>query len=99
MQRTMEITRKPFDYDKFSATTAAAIQLDPTKRANNCRAVFITFEDNAIRYRIDGTDPDINDGHVVVAGANLWMENGLAIERLSMIGYGGTSIVIVTYYH
>ena len=95
----MEITRPPFDYDKLSATTGAAIELDTTKRAQNCNAIFITVEDNSIRYRIDGTAPDINDGHVVIAGANLWIDDPLAISQLSMIGFGGTAVLMITYYH
>ncbi len=101
MQRTLELTRPPFDYDKIPVTTASVIELDPIKRAYNCREVFITVETNSIRWRVDEGDPDADDGHVLIAGASLSIKDGLAIEQFKMIGTNeqAGSVVIVTYYH
>jgi hypothetical protein len=97
MQYVQALDKAPFYYEKISVTTAAVFRLNATYRADS-NAVFITVEDESIRYRIDGGDPDINDGHVVTAGANLYMVNPKSIKELRMIGFGGTAVVIVTYY-
>jgi hypothetical protein len=97
MKTVQLFDRSPFYYEKISVTTAAVFQLNETYR-NDSDSVFLTVEDNGLRYRIEGGDPDINDGHVVVAGGNMFFANVKAIKRLRMIGYGGTAIVIVTYY-
>ena len=97
MQITQYVDRTPTDYGKISVTTAAVFRLDETLRAD-AKAVFITFETNSIRYRIDSGDPDINDGHVVAAGANLYIVDPYSIRELRMIGFGGTATAIVTYY-
>jgi hypothetical protein len=97
MQITQYVDRTPTDYGKISVTTAAVFRLDATLRLA-AKAVFITFEDESIKYRIDSGDPDINNGHVVTAGANLYFVDPYSIRELRMIGFGGTATVIVTYY-
>ena len=91
--------RTPFAYEKITVTNAAAVGLNTTYTAT-AGAVFITVETANIRYRIDGTDPDADDGHLLVAASyqNLWFVDPQSIKLLRMISMGNESIVIVTYY-
>ena len=100
MNITKELGRTPIGYGRITVTGAAVVRLDTTLRAR-ARGVFCTVEDETIRYRIDGGDPSVDvDGHVVVAGSNLYLIEPHAIDDLRMIANGAqlTAIVIVTYY-
>ena len=97
MQYIQVLDRTPFEYEKISVTTAAVFRLTEAYR-DLYKAAFITVEDNPLRYRIDGGDPAIDEGHVVVAGANLYFVDSKSLKELRMIGFGGTATVIVTYY-
>jgi len=98
-QEIQVLDRTPFAYQRLGVTTAAVRQLDSTYR-NQATAIFVTVETNNIRYRIDGGDPSITEGHLVVAGLyqNIYIVDPSSIRNLRMIGIGGTSIVTVTYY-
>lgn len=93
------LDKVPMGYEKLTITTGAVSMLDETLR-NNAGAIFITVEDNNIRYRIDGGDPDANDGHLIVSGVyqNLWLFAQASVRSLRMIAIGGNAVVIVTYY-
>ena len=64
------------------------------------QAVFITVEDNNIRYWLSTADPTELCGHLVVAASyqNLYLSNRTAIENLRMCGVGGNAEIHVTYY-
>jgi len=66
------------------------------------QAVFITVEDNNIRYWINGTDPATTRGHLLVAASyqNLYLANRAAIEMLRMIctEEQGTATIYITWY-
>ena len=93
------VDRTPNGYEKLSVTTGAVVQITEALRLA-ARAVFITVETNNIRFRIDGGDPAITTGHLVVAASyqNIWLNNKAAIRNLRMIGIGGTATVHVTTY-
>jgi len=97
MQITKLIDRDPFFYDKDTVTTIAVGQLDATY-VLTAQAVYLTVEDNNIRYRIDGGDPDANDGHLVYAGQNIYLASPKAIRNFRMIAIGGNAVVIATFY-
>lgn len=100
MYITKEIGRTPIGYERISVTGGAVVRLDATLRAR-ARGVFCTVEDQTIRYRIDGGDPSVDvNGHIVIAGSNLYLIEPHAIDDLRMIANGAllTAIVIVTYY-
>lgn len=63
------------------------------------KAMFVTVEDQSIRYRADdqGT-PTTASGHLVTAGESIWFENESAIRNFSMIATTGTAAVFITYY-
>lgn len=89
----------PFAYEKITVTTLAVSRLDATYRAT-AGAVFITVESNDIRYRIEGGNPDTNDGHLVDSASyqNLWFNDPMSIREFRAIAIGGNSTLIVTYY-
>ena len=100
MQIIKDIGRTPEEYERVTVTGAAVVRLNEAFRLR-ARAVFCTVEDQNIRYRIDGGDPSVGvNGHVVIAGNNLWLNSPHAIGALRMIADGAqlTAIVIVTYY-
>ena len=100
MDVTKSIERTPIGYGRITVAGVGITRLDATLRAW-ARAVFVTVEDAAIRYRIDSGDPSVDvDGHIVIAGSNLYLNEPQSVRDLRMIADGAllTSIVIVTYY-
>lgn len=91
------IERTPVGYEKIAVTTLSVSQLTPAL-VEDAKAVFITIESNPIRYRIDGGNPDIDDGHLVYEDQNIWFENSEAIRNFRSIAIGGNSTLIITYY-
>jgi len=89
----------PFAYEKINVTTSSVSMLNETYR-NSARAIFLTVEDNPLRYRIDGGNATSSDGHLLSDSAlqNLWLHDRYAIKNLRMIGIGGNATAIVTYY-
>lgn len=89
----------PFAYEKITVTTATVSRLDSTYR-ESAGAVFITVETNNIRYRIEGGDPDSNDGHLVVASAyqNIWLNDPMSIRNFRALAITNSATLIVTYY-
>ncbi len=97
MQYIQTIDRTPTDYEKLTVTTQTVGRLTEVKRIV-AKAVFCTIEDASMRYRIDGGEPDSNDGHLLTAGQNLYLADEFSIKNLRFLGSGGTSVAIVTYY-
>lgn len=93
------IDQTPTEYEKLTITTSAVSRLNQIYR-EAAGAVFITVEGNNVRYRIDGGDPDVDDGHLIISGIyqNLWLFANGSIRALRMIAVGGNATVIVTYY-
>ena len=91
------LDREPYDYRKMWVTPSAVVRLNPALRTG-CAAIFITVELSNIRYRIDGGDPDENDGHPINAGQNFWLSDSYAIDNLRMIAVGSGARVVITYY-
>lgn len=89
----------PFAYENITVSNIAVSRLTELYR-NMSGAVFLTFENNNINYRIDSGDPTAILGHQVVSNAyqNLWLSSPASIRNLRMIGIGGNSLAKVTYY-
>lgn len=97
MQITQYIDRTPFEYEKITVGIAVVSRLNAAHRiAHN--AVYMTVEDNSIRYRIDGDDPDAGEGHLVLAGQNIYFVDPKSLQEFRMIAIGGNAVVIVTFY-
>ena len=93
------IDRTPFAYEKITVTNSEISMLDTTYR-NSAGAIFLTVEDNPLRYRIDGGNATFSDGHLLSDSAlqNLWLHDRYAIRNLRMIAIDGNASVHVTYY-
>jgi hypothetical protein len=89
----------PFAFERATVTTATVSQLNATYKAA-AGAVFITVETNNIRYQIDGTNPDVNTGHLVVPAAyqNIWFNDPASIKAFRAIAIGGNATLQITYY-
>ena len=97
MNYTQELDRAPFYYEKIEVAIDAVSRLDATYRdASN--AVNITVEDSSIRYRIEGGDPDANDGHLVYLGQSIYFANPKSIKNFRAIAITDPAILIVTFY-
>jgi len=93
------VDRTPFAYEKITVTNSEVSMLDTTYR-NSAGAIFLTVEDNSIRYKIDGGNATTSEGHLLSGSAlqNLWLHDRHAIRNLRMIATDGNAIVHVTYY-
>ena len=89
----------PVAYSRLVVTTSSVSQLS-TDQIATAGAVFITVEDNNIRYRIDGGTPSFNYGHLVVVSAfqNIWLNDPASIKAFSAIAIGGNAVLQITYY-
>ena len=100
MQYIQTLDRTPRFYERLDVGFGAVVMLTALYRDDpNINAVFLTVETANIRYRIDGGDPDANDGHIVYATGNLYLCDPHAIHELRMITFNqDAASVIVTYY-
>ncbi len=77
---------------------AAAIGITATllKSTTNgsARSVFMTLETAQIRFRIDGTDPAANQGHLLEVGQTLTLTNPSDLKNFRAIRTGSTSGVL-----
>lgn len=89
----------PVYFTQNSITTLAAVKLDSTILTTySIDEVFITIENNDIRFRIDGGTPTSSVGHLAAENRELYFEDPESIRNFSCIGSGGTAILNVTYY-
>jgi len=87
----------PFAYEKLLVASDAVSVLNPNLAAASI-GCFITVESNNIRYRIDGDEPDANNGHLVHVNQNLWFSNPSSVRNFKAIAEELTSTLIITYY-
>lgn len=97
MQITQYIDRTPQEFETIEVTTLAVSRLTEAYRTAY-KAVFITVEDNSIRYQIDGDDPDAATGHVVIANQNIYFVDPKSLREFRAIAIGGNANLMVTYY-
>jgi len=101
-------TRIAQDYEAFAnetlsiSTTAVPLTVsihDPANGAGLAQNAFITIEDFAIRYWIDGTLPTITLGHIARPGETFELTNYRNILNFKAINAidSETSIIMVTY--
>lgn len=89
----------PFTYENLTIATDAVTQLTLAHRSIS-GAVFITFEDNSVNFRIDGGDPTSALGHTIISSIHqsLWLADPSSIRNLRLIALDGNALAKVTYY-
>ena len=98
MKRMIEHDAPASGFETITVTAAAAVGLTSASYSGK-RGCFITVEDNAIRYRYDGSDPTDTSGHLIAVGEGRRFMHPTILSTLKMIGQaGGTATVQVSYY-
>ena len=85
-----------------SATGVTSTLITPTSgqyTGFNAKAVLITVESNTIRFRTDGTDPETDEGHPIVAGDSYIVRGGQNVKRLRFLDVSAAATVMVTVFH
>lgn len=59
---------------------------------------FITVEDAQVRYRFDGTDPDLTNGHLINPGGFIEAINSKVLSNIKFISLAGNATLQVSYY-
>jgi hypothetical protein len=93
------------DFEKIAVSTTA-VGIASTKTLvnevggihNRAVKVFITVEDNDVRARWDGTDPDSSTGHLLTVGSSLVLSGAVNIRKLRFIRATADAVVQVTIY-
>lgn len=91
-----------YDFEAISVTNGAAIGFTASKLSPSNgpkpKSVFITVEDNDIRFRVDGSDPTTTEGHKLTTGsAGMTITGEENIRKFKAIGISGTGDLKVTY--
>lgn len=84
--------------------TAATIKVEQGVYPGNvvsrsAETAFFTNESNAIRYRMDGTDPTASIGHAMASGDTLTVEGYDNIRRLRFIRQSADATIRATYFN
>lgn len=88
--------RSAFAYESIDVTSAHAegftiATMDGAVAAN------ITVENNSVRARWDGTDPEIDEGHLLAPGDQMKLDFTADLYHFRAIATGGDAILRVTY--
>lgn len=87
---------RPVGYESITGGTTAAFGLTVPVGA---QAALVTVETQALRYRVDGTDPTNTEGHLSPAGDTLWLDvYELSRWRARSTSTTTATTVRVTYY-
>lgn len=99
MQNIRMIDRTPFRYERLTVTNGAVVGLTAAL-IEDAHEVYITVEHTNIRWRIDGGDPGVADGHVYTAGAivPIILRSPRAIVNFRMLSTGQDAQVLITYF-
>jgi hypothetical protein len=84
------------DFEKLTISNAGA-GLGVTA-AKIGEGIFLTVEDDDIRYRFDGTAPDATTGHLLMDGQTLQLIDKTAVINLLMIRVDTDAIVQITHF-
>jgi hypothetical protein len=86
---------KPLGFDQFTGVQSAVTRLDaPTGTS----FVYLNAQGADIRWRDDGTAPDVNTGHLLKDGDDLWYTGDL--RTIAFIGSDAVTATVLTagYY-
>lgn len=78
---------------RLTVTTAAVVQFSVLP--SDTMFGFWTSEDNDIRFTLDGSNPNANNGHLIIeSSVGIW--NTAWLSRARFIAIGGTGIIHMT---
>ena len=97
MRQVQFLDKDPFWSETLNIPAAGVTRLNAVHRENSV-AVFVTVEDNNIRYWINGDNPNAAAGHLVYATGNFYVVSVKAVREFRAIAIGGAAVAQVTYY-
>jgi hypothetical protein len=62
------------------------------------RAAILTVETDAIRFRLDGSDPDASSGHIVAKDDSLELTNVQMVQNFKAIRVTNDATLNITYF-
>ncbi len=86
---------RAIDYEAI--TVDAAVHALTPARYDDAQGALITVEDDAIRFRIDGTDPTAAEGHYVDAGEIVVLTSIEDLQRFRVTRVTTDAIIRITY--
>ena len=88
-----------YDYEKITVTNGVAIGLTASKLVTERKpiSVFITVEDNQIRWRADGINPPPPEGHLSNPSASFTLEGIGILSNIKFIATGSDAVLRVSY--
>lgn len=101
---------RPFAFEEIDVTDAAVQTLDPDvyyetsneyPKRQVAREATISVEDQPIRFRIDGGNPDQDTGHYIPAGTFFTITNATSLINFKAVAVGSTvtAVLQVTYFN
>lgn len=97
MQLIQTLDRTPMAHERLTVTSGLIVQPSVTNRIY--KALFMTVEDNNLRYRIDGGDPTAVLGHLLIPYQNLYVIDEKSVRNLRLLATGADANVVITYYN
>ena len=97
MNKTAQITAGATAYESITVTNAAAIGFTLATYTGK-RGCFVTLETTDIRFRYDGTDPTVAEGHIMYVGTSLHFLSANVLSRIKFISTGANATLRVSYY-
>jgi hypothetical protein len=88
--------RIAFAYEALAVTNAAAVGMTRATMDSALEAI-VTFEDNPVRVRWDGTAPTTSEGHLFQSGNSLTLNNGVNLLNFKAIATGSSAKMKITY--
>ena len=86
MQKVRAINFPVYTHDSGTISNSAVAISSITGR----QGAFITIEDAAVRYRMDGTAPTSTTGHILFANQSLLVTDPTSLGNLKLIRKDGT---------
>lgn len=91
--------KTPTSYAAFETVTVSTVSKELTAATyDNQRFALITVESNAVRFRLDGTDPTSSVGHVLEAGDILTLDSLEQIQAVRFIRRDGADATLSVSY-
>lgn len=89
----------PYGYEQINVTALAVSRLNQALREDTrLKSIYLTVEDNPIHFRIDGGNPTVANGHLILANYGVIFNDQASARDMRMIAIGNNALVMVTYF-